>query len=57
MSLIGVYPDVYLMTKDQLIDYCTFIEAQAVTKEFDQEKRIEYLENTLEKCMEKLRND
>lgn len=47
MSLIGVYPDVYLMTKDQLIDYCTFIEAKAVTKEFDQEKRIEYLEKIL----------
>lgn len=47
MSLIGVYPDINLMTIEQLKEYVIFLEAQAVTKECDQENRIEYLEKIL----------
>ena len=54
MSLVGVYPNPNLMTKEQLIDYLTFIEAQAITKECDLRDRIKYLETTLRKSLNRL---
>ena len=48
-----MYPNPYDMTRDQLIDYLTFIEAQAITKEFDLVQENKYLKNVIKKLMEK----
>jgi len=47
MSLIGVYPDINEMNKEQLIEYIIFLEAQAVTKELEQEREIDYLKSII----------
>lgn len=55
MSLVGVYPDTNLMNRDQLLDYITFIEAQAVTNEYDLREKVKYYKKCFENVSARLK--
>jgi len=51
MSLIGVYPNVNLMTKEQLIEYTTHLESQLISIQCDLEQKVKYWEKIAKKLL------